>query len=236
MDTSNRIRLWTRIGILSRIVRWMPLRLARLINHLFFIKIFRTNIPVRSIKDWVTDLPFYIIDVVGGPELYQLGVSMIRPRMRYLTFKEYDIVASFYNRLLTKDMVWINDRENWLTKNMAHAFVGCSIVHFQKAIKDHILIHEMVHVLQFYRYGSVYINRAVRAQLSDRTYDYGGVYGLQEAHQMGKAYSAFNFEQQAQIIEDYYRILQRSSSLTSPKVLDIYKSYFDMMKQDLSMK
>jgi hypothetical protein len=66
-----------------------------------------------------------------------------------------------------------------------------------------ILIHELVHVYQYERLGSVYGLESLYAQRTSG-YNYGGVEGLRRAQAEGKRFCAFNREQQAQIVQDYY--------------------------------
>jgi hypothetical protein len=69
-----------------------------------------------------------------------------------------------------------------------------------------ILIHELVHVYQYERVGSVYGVESLYAQRTTG-YDYGGSEGLRRALSEGKRFCAFNREQQAQIAQDYYLLL-----------------------------
>ena len=69
-----------------------------------------------------------------------------------------------------------------------------------------LLVHELVHVWQFQHFGAVYIPRALKAQFTKEGYNYGGVEGLASAFRKGKSIQDFNYEQQAEIISDYYSI------------------------------
>jgi hypothetical protein len=73
---------------------------------------------------------------------------------------------------------------------------------------DALLIHELVHVWQYQRLGFRYIPQALRAQASGAGYDYGGTEALYRARREGKTLFDFNLEQQADIIADYFRLLQ----------------------------
>lgn len=67
-----------------------------------------------------------------------------------------------------------------------------------------IVLHELVHVYQYERAGSRYIAESLLAQQHEG-YEYGGAEGLTRAHAVGKQMRNFNREQQAQIVEDYFR-------------------------------
>ncbi len=71
-----------------------------------------------------------------------------------------------------------------------------------------ILLHELVHVLQYERAGSRYFAEALLAQRAEG-YGYGGPGGLLLARAQGKRLRDFNREQQAQIVQDYYLHLRQ---------------------------
>jgi hypothetical protein len=73
-----------------------------------------------------------------------------------------------------------------------------------------ILIHELVHVYQYERVGSVYGVESLYAQHTTG-YDYGGPEGLRKALTEGKRFCSFNREQQAQIVQDYYLLLRQGA-------------------------
>lgn len=67
-----------------------------------------------------------------------------------------------------------------------------------------LLIHELVHVYQFERAGSVYIYEALRAQRTGG-YDYGGWSQLTKDREYGRHFKDYNREQQGQIAQDYQK-------------------------------
>jgi hypothetical protein len=73
------------------------------------------------------------------------------------------------------------------------------------------LVHELMHVWQGQHTGPSSMARALVGQAS-RGYDYGGVEGLRAGADRGLA--AFNPEQQADIMRDYYRRLGSGGDLT----------------------
>ena len=64
----------------------------------------------------------------------------------------------------------------------------------------------MTHVWQYQKMGAIYIPHALRAQYSQMGYNYGGISALRDCQEKGKSFLSFNFEQQGDIISDYYRI------------------------------
>jgi hypothetical protein len=61
----------------------------------------------------------------------------------------------------------------------------------------------MTHIWQYKKHGSCYITEALYAQRWGGGYNYGGEAALLKNSNVGM--KAFNFEQQAEIVEDYYR-------------------------------
>ena len=65
-----------------------------------------------------------------------------------------------------------------------------------------ILIHELGHVWQYQKGASVL---GLACSAIDGDYDYGGEQGLRDGLAHGKAFWDFGYEEQAQILQDYYR-------------------------------
>ena len=65
------------------------------------------------------------------------------------------------------------------------------------------MVHELVHVYEFEKIGSVYIYEALRAQRTGG-YDYGGPDRLVADRANGEHFKDYNREQQGQIAQDYY--------------------------------
>jgi hypothetical protein len=73
-----------------------------------------------------------------------------------------------------------------------------------------IVVHELVHVLQFECVGSAYAGQALLAQETGG-YKYGEADGLRRDRAAGKKLRDYNREQQGQIAQDYYRLSERGS-------------------------
>lgn len=81
-------------------------------------------------------------------------------------------------------------------------------------IPTSVMVHELMHTYQYEKYGWDYIRKAIIAQNTDG-YDYGGPDGLEQAWADGKHFADFNVEQQGQIVQDYYELLENGGD-TSP--------------------
>ena len=93
-----------------------------------------------------------------------------------------------------------------------------------------IVVHELVHVLQFELIGSVYIWQALRAQRTTG-YDYGDWTRLKEDRINGKHFRDYNREQQGQIAQDYYReVVEKELPATDPQ-RQAYAPFIDELKK-----
>jgi hypothetical protein len=70
-----------------------------------------------------------------------------------------------------------------------------------------IVVHELVHVLQFEKVGSRYAGEALGAQEA-AGYGYGGPDGLRRGWAAGVHLRDYNREQQGQIAQDYYKLVR----------------------------
>ncbi len=79
-----------------------------------------------------------------------------------------------------------------------------------------IVIHELVHVLQFKTVGARYACESLEAQrqFGSEAYNYGGINGLENRRARGEQLKDLNREQQAQVTQDYRRcVLERKPPL-----------------------
>jgi hypothetical protein len=66
-------------------------------------------------------------------------------------------------------------------------------------------VHELTHVLQYERTGTIYMIQALRAQATAENYDYGKLAGLDDRLRAEQHLSDLNREQQASVAQDYFR-------------------------------
>lgn len=166
------------------------------------------------------------MDLLLIPELFIILHYLIKfKNVRKLNSHEKFISKAFYGNLINFDKVIVDDK-SFLTKNHRFAFVSFNMINYYGRIKDETLIHEMVHVYQFQKFGFVYVYRALKAQFSQDAYDYGGYTALIEAIQNKKSIFDFNFEQQASIIEHYYIITQDEELRANEELVFVYKHFF----------
>lgn len=220
--------------LIKRYFRLFPERLIRIPKH-FGGLISGTDKFSSSWYDWPFDFVFQIFDLFGVPEFYEGIMSNFRPNCRALNLKEEQLILEYYSGLLDRDEIRINDSIGSLTEKSAQAFVTFNTINFKGSISDAIFIHELMHVYQYQKYGSMYIYRALKAQNSKQAYDYGGLYGLSEAALKDVKLNAFNFEQQAMIMEDYFRFINKSNPMArevSKKIEHLYISFYKQIFDD----
>ena len=160
---------------------------------------------------WAGTLLSRILDMIGGPELLEFLEHLLSASSTPLTSDE--ITAG--RNILGPDAVRWNEvrvcEGGWLEpvfkRNDNRPFTTFHTINVPEGQRSDLamIVHELTHVYQYEKVGSVYIGQALHAQATGG-YDYGGPEGLQAASESGKHYKDFNREQQAQIAEDYYKI------------------------------
>ena len=89
------------------------------------------------------------------------------------------------------------------------------------------MVHELVHVYQFNIVGSIYMWEALRAQWAwgNGAYKYGNWQGLKEQRNSGKHFSDYGREQQAAIVQYYYKDVVKEGLLDSENMTEASEAY-----------
>lgn len=215
--------IW-KFGYKQTYVRW-----SRLMHHIGVLLHGKSLIPSSQVWDWPIDLFFYVADICYLPEMHMSIILTLKPAIRGLTDTERVLIEEWFGNTINPDVVLINDHASVFVRKYAYAFVGYNIINYRDRIETAILVHELVHVFQFQRFGSVYIYRALKAQSSKYKYDYGGLTRLVNGLNKGKTLFHYNFEQQAMIIEDYYRMNNEFQMFSDRYSRDVFHSYYNDM-------
>jgi hypothetical protein len=200
-----------------------PFRCTRLIFCLLYPIPYcssRYKIRLTKVLDGIIHFLFLIGDLLFLPEIYSSITCLQNPSVRPLSSHEVKVVSDIYGDNIQLQLVLLNSKASLFTKGKNIAYVAFQTINFWKTIEEAILVHECFHILQFQRLGSVYIYESLKAQHSKEGYDYGGVSFLEQGMLLGKRLEDFNFEQQAEIIEDAYRIKAQG------EVLPVAYQYF----------
>ncbi|MCK5603116.1 hypothetical protein KAR91_14630 [Candidatus Pacearchaeota archaeon] len=156
---------------------------------------------------------------------------------------QYDAVRVAQGRLLTF-FFWINKNVAFTT---LHSINLPQKGDHRRYLEDdmnkpnlNLIIHELTHVYQFERVGSVYMFQALRAQRETEAsgkryikYNYGDEAsdkqwkGLKEYRREGWKYKFYNREQQAQIVQDYYYLVIENELGSKDDAQDAYKPFIE---------
>lgn len=161
---------------------------------------------IIGIGYWWAELPFYLLDLIGVAELYETLADFVKFGTRKLEPWEIELARSVYGDSIRYDLVRLDERAYLGPRQHRFAYVSMHTINSWGKLQNATLIHELMHVWQYEQHGIVYILRSLRAQHSKMGYNYGGVSALRSAANKGKYFKAFNYEQQADILSDYYRI------------------------------
>lgn len=212
------------------LLRDWPLRLARLLRTLRSAPF--EDIPLEtaaalrlhsaaSMKTavwrtlfWLHRLLCDLFDLGGGPELLELllralvHTSALTPQEQAAATAVFGPEGLRYRdvRIAQGGLLTLIFRYNG---NLA--FATWHTIHLPRNgrhARGHLplLIHELTHVYQYERVGSRYLGEAIAVLVGKRRdcYAYGGAAGLRQAAALKRPYAAFNREQQAMVVQDYY--------------------------------
>lgn len=185
-------------------------RWKRLINHRM-----ATNHPA-TIMWRIVETTFLLADLLFLPEILMLLNRLFKPNTRRLTPHEIALARSIFGETIDYQKVRVDERSFIGCRQFRFAYVGFHFVNCWGKLSDAHFIHEMVHVWQYQRLGSVYIPRALWAQRTAEGYNYGGIEALKKALERHEAdaqheakprasiFLSFNYEQQGDIVADYF--------------------------------
>ena len=198
------IRIWDAI-------RWTPRRLMRILNHIrdrwYHLQRKPSEwLDLQGHLYWTLELLFFLLDVLAVGEIYETLADIVKFNTRPLTADERILVDEIFNGTINAKRIRI-DEVSFLGPSSHHfAYVSFYTINSWGPMSDATFVHELVHVWQYEEMGSVYIPRALKAQLSQDGYDYGGLANLLKAVHNGQGLSQFNLEQQGDILADYHRL------------------------------
>jgi hypothetical protein len=170
------------------------------------------------------------------------AVEVPPPGPRGLTQSEIEIARAVFGDTLDPSRITVNESAIIAGDGKARALSDGSINFppgtFAKAGTspgarldyEHWLVHELTHQWQ-YQHGARMTFLLPDAIAAD--YDYGGPAGLVEATNQGRAITDFNYEEQGDILADYYVLTQRDPNAPETKRdLPAYLPFVEDVKQD----
>jgi len=193
-------------------IRELPVRIKRLLIHLIWIVPYdfkyKQHEIIKTDAEWLFGIPFYIIDVIFLPEIYEITMEIFKWNTRFLTHREVELARSVFGNSILPELVRIDNRSVSGPKQGRFAYVSFQTINCYGHMSDRILIHELVHVWQFLQFGSMYIPKAILAQRSKEGYNYFRTAGLMNMKLRNGRLYHFNFEQQGDIVMDYFNMKQ----------------------------
>ena len=188
---------------------FLPVRGGRLLGHLAAGLLWRRNpmcpeLPINRVAGWWVELCFMLIDIVGVPEIYETFLDFYKWKTRVLSEAEIKIAISVFGNSINYEKVRVDETAQVVCRRYNVYYVSFFTINSWGDFKPEIFIHEMMHIWQFQNLGSVYIPRALLAQLTQMGYNYGGTEALLKAIALDAGFTPFNLEQQAEIISDYF--------------------------------
>lgn len=209
----------------------LPKRFKRFFLHFLWWFPFRPKLDqyliINNTLEWFLAIPFYILDICLLPEIYEILFELTKWNMRNLNEDEQAVVSVIFQNSVDPTRIRLDEKAVLGPKQRNFAYVSFQTINSYGKMSEAVLIHEVVHVWQFLKFGSVYIMKALLAQHSKQGYDYGSVPGLLQMQANAGKFCTFNFEQQGDIIMDYYRLLKRPPELVNEPVLHLYRGFVE---------
>lgn len=179
---------------------------------------------------WILTFVSRIFDVLGGPEAVEF-IWHILTKARPLTGDE---IAAGSEVLGPSAVRWGDVRvaeggllELIFALNNKRAYVMFHTINLPSGESTDTVVHELTHVYQYEKVGTLYLGEAVHAQATrgSDAYNYGGPDGLVVAQAGGRPFSSFNREEQAQIAQDYYRYVLKGGLALTDEQKAAYEHY-----------
>lgn len=153
---------------------------------------------------WWVDGAVLLADLLGMAILYEIGTWLTKWNLRALTAREVAYLTPIFGSTIDYRRIRIDERAHLGPRQYPFCYVSFYSINSWGPMSPATLIHEVVHVWQYERVGGAYIPRALRAQRTRAGYDYGGAGAVARARSLWE----FNYEQQADIVADYWCLLQ----------------------------
>ncbi len=218
-------QLWGKVtGIFARVTRWvakLPERVGRLFAGLWdgltslkpwslewWKSLGKVSTWVDFLK-WIGARAVDLLEILGLGEAYETVMDLLKFNTRSLSGHEKATASGIFGSSINLDLVRLD-----LWSAIGPAFTKREYTSFHTIngwgghITDDTLIHELAHVWQYETAGAIYMPQAIHAQatLGDAAYMYGGASDLQAKKTAGQGIGVYNREQQAQIVQDFYRL------------------------------
>lgn len=230
-------------GVFQRIAFWMsqlPARVGRLLSTLWKgLKTFKpwTLKWWKSLADidtwkgflkWILTVALQSLEIGGLGEAYETIMDLIKFNTRVLSASELKAGKSIFGSSINFDFVRV-DIGAVIGPAFSHrAYTSFHTINSWGTESTDVMVHELTHVWQYENAGAIYMPQAIHAQKWGGGYDYGDVANLQLKKTAGEGLLSFNREQQAQIVQDFFRLRQDGfipGSAATPADLPLYADF-----------
>ncbi|MBO9618713.1 MAG: DUF4157 domain-containing protein [Niabella sp.] len=208
-------------GVLQRVTFWisqLPARVGRLFATVWrglktfkpwTVKWWKSLAETDTWKNflkWTGTLLLQSAEIGGLGEVYETLEDIAKFNTRTLSGAELKAARSVFGNSVNLAFVRV-DTGAAIGPAFSHrAYTSFHTINSWGTETIDTMIHELTHVWQYENAGAIYMPQAVHAQVWGGGYDYGDVAGLQKKQAAGEGLLSFNREQQAQIVEDFFRL------------------------------
>lgn len=203
-------------------LRWIVQTYPRRLRRLFSLKTF-----IQPVEGF-----FFLLDLFLILDCYEVLGNFLKQKTRPLNDTEKFQARLVFGNVIPLEMVRIDETARIGTQYTGIVYVSGFTINSWGAFSEAILIHELVHIWQYYKQGAAYIPRALRAQHTPMGYNYGGLKALRQASHI----SEFNLEQQGDLVMDYFLLLQGRQASWAPEAqtedLALYETFVDQIRNE----
>jgi hypothetical protein len=162
---------------------------------------------------WLLGLSTRLFDLAGGPELGELllhaatRTSPLTPTERAAVQAVLGPRAARWSevRVSQAGLLQLIFRGNGGRAFATFHTINMPLAGYAAREALEYVVHELTHVMQYERAGSIYMMEALRAQASEESYDYGDLAGLDERRARSQHLRDLNREQQAALAQNYFQ-------------------------------
>ena len=191
-----------------------PIRMKRFLKHLFKLtsanekwnEISTTRLRFLALSEYLAKGMIYFLAIFGIAELYETISDFLKFNTRPLADWEINLAKTVFNDTIDYSKVRVDNYAFIGPKQYRFAYVGFNTMNAWGPMSNSLFLHEMTHIYQYQKLGAIYIYDALKAQHSEKGYNYGGAEELKQMLVDGKKFSDFNLEQQGDIVSDYFLI------------------------------
>lgn len=179
-------------------------------------------IGLKSTLTWLYSLLLKLFELIGIGEILMIIWAFLFT-MRPLTSLEIEASLKVHPMGLIPYHLIRVDNYSWLSRISRSAICSMYVIHLEEdSISLATMIHELTHVAQYVAVGAIYMPQAVMAQ--NRYGRYGG-HGSKSAYDYereapldiqilnGQKYSDLNREAQAELVQDYFILMQKKQTI-----------------------